>query len=88
MPACSAISFTSTIGPTTMNASREVSENCVRLAATNASASEQIAITTASAASASTASELDPATVSSTSRGTTVCNVAAVAAPMIRKPPA
>ena len=28
VPACSAMSFTSTIGPTTMNASRAVSENC------------------------------------------------------------
>ena len=37
-----------------MNASRAVSENCVRLAAMNASASEQIAITTARAASART----------------------------------
>ena len=53
VPACSAISFRSTIGPTTRNASRAVSENWVRLAATNASASEQIASITASSASAS-----------------------------------
>src|SRR4029453_15962729 len=88
VPACSAISFTSTIGPTTMNARRALSENWVRLAATKASASEQIAITTASAASARNATGPAPATASRTLRGTTVCRVAAVAAPTIREPPA
>lgn len=56
VPTCMAISFTSTIGPTTRKASREVSENCVRLDATKASASEQIARMTASRPSAGTAS--------------------------------
>src|SRR6266487_3101192 len=88
VPACKAMSFTSTIGPTTMNASRAVSENWVRLAATKASASEQIAITTASPASASSASGPAPATASRMLRGTTVWSVAAVAAPTIRNPPA
>src|SRR6266508_1631275 len=88
VPACKAMSFTSTIGPTTMNASRAVSENWVRLAATKASASEQIAITTASPASASSASGSAPATASRMLRGTTVWSVAAVAAPTIRNPPA
>ena len=56
-------------GPTTMNASRAVSENSVRLAATNASASEQMAITTASPARASTDSGPASATASRTVRG-------------------
>ena len=43
-------------GPTTMKASRAVSENCVRLAATKASASEQMARTTARRAEPETAS--------------------------------
>ena len=71
-----------------MKASRAVSENCVRLAATKASASEQMARMTASPASASTPSSPWPATLSSTERGTRVWRDAAVAAPMMRKPPA
>src|SRR5215211_379540 len=88
VPAWSAMSFTSTIGPTTMKARRDVSENCVRLAATNASASEQIAISTVRKARASTESAPDSDTVSRTLRGIAVCSVAAVAAPTIRSPPA
>jgi hypothetical protein len=71
-----------------MNARRAVSENCVKLAATNASASEQMASTTARPASASTPIAPWPATPSRIERGTNVCNDAAVAAPMTRKPPA
>src|SRR4029450_3137371 len=77
VPACRATSFMSTIGPTTMNARRALRENWVRLAATNASASEQIAITTARPASARNASGPAPATASRTPRGTTVCSAAA-----------
>ena len=51
-PACIANSFRSTIGPTTRNASRAVSENWLSDAATNASASEQMDSITASRASA------------------------------------
>ena len=56
VPACIAKSFRSTIGPTTRNASRAVSENWLSDAATNASASEQMDSITASRASASTES--------------------------------
>ena len=50
MPACIANSFTSTAGPTTRNTSRGSSGTIVMLAATNASASEHDASTTARAA--------------------------------------
>ena len=58
-------------------------------AATNASASEQIAMTTARPASARTAEQARCRRLRRRRvRGTTVCRVAAVAAPTIRKPPA
>src|SRR5262245_50705267 len=53
-PACMADSFTSTAGPTTRNTSRGSSGSMVRLAATNASASEHKASTTAKMAMVST----------------------------------
>jgi dienelactone hydrolase len=88
VPTCMAISLRSTIGPTTRNASRAVSENCDSDAATNASASEQIDSTTASTASASTDTTGLPATAASQLSGTTAFNVAAAAAPSTRKLPA
>src|SRR6266508_1278930 len=71
-----------------MNASRAVSENWVRLAATNASASEQIATMTASRPSSSAEISVLPATWPSHSRGTTTFSVAATAPPSTRNPPA
>src|SRR5215211_1772021 len=88
MPDCMAISFTSTAGPTTRKTSRAVSENSRRLAATNASASEQMANSTASPPRASTDSAGWSATASSSDRGTKTCNVAAAAAPTTSHPPA
>src|SRR5918999_3910244 len=71
VPAWRAVSFTSTAGPTTMKASRAVGENCTRLAATNASASEHTASSTASRPSVSTAPTPEPPRLSSSDRGTT-----------------
>src|SRR2546423_9241100 len=88
VPACNAISFTSTIGPTTRKASRAVRENSLSPSATNASASEQSASSTASSPRASTDSGPAPASESTTRRGTSVCNVAAAPAPITRNPPA
>src|SRR5215217_3179235 len=75
-PACMAISLTSTAGPTTRNTSRAVRENSRRLAATKASASEQMASNTASPPRANTDSTGWSATASSSERGTTTCRVA------------
>src|SRR3569833_2263933 len=54
VPACIADSLTSTAGPTTRNTSRGNSGSIVRLAATNAAASEHSASTTANSAMVST----------------------------------
>src|SRR5437773_2113 len=81
MPDCIAISLTSTAGPTTRKTSRAVSENSRRLAATNASASEQIASSTASPPRARAASAGWSATASTSDRGTSTWSVAAAAAP-------
>src|SRR6185436_15139145 len=51
-PVCMAISLRSTIGPTTRNTRRDVSENCDSEAATKASASLQMDSSTASTARA------------------------------------
>lgn len=88
VPVCSAISFRSTIGPTTMNVSRATGEKPDSEAATKASASEHTASSTASAARNSTDSQADPAKVSSTDRGTATLKVAAAMAPTTRNPPA
>ena len=77
----------SIIGPTTRNASRAVSENCVSPAATNASASEHTESTTARPAMNSTATGPEPPPLVKP-LGNTVWNVATSAAPMTRKPPA
>src|SRR6185503_18905361 len=87
-PACIANSFRSIIGPTTRNASRAVSENCDSDAATNASASEQIDNSTASAAMPSTDSAGVSATAWIQRGGTATLITAAAAAPMTRNPPA
>src|SRR5437763_10976424 len=88
VPACMANSFRSIIGPTTMNASFAVSENCDSEAATNASASEQIDRITARTASTSTDTTGSAATACSQPAGTTAFRVAAAIAPTTRKPPA
>src|SRR6266498_2261960 len=87
VPACKAMSFTSTIGPTTMNAVAGAGPLAL-LALAMPSCSEPAATTAGSPASASSASGPAPATASRMLRGTTVWSVAAVAAPTIRNPPA
>ena len=81
MPACIANSFASTAGPTTRNTSRGSSGTIVMLAATNASASEHNANTTARAAITTTPRTRCAAKCSNTHRGTTTCSAAAAAAP-------
>src|SRR4029453_9816037 len=80
-PDCMAISFTSTAGPTTKKPAGAVSETTPGRAATNASASEQMANPTASPPRASAASPGWSATASPSDRGTNTCRVAAAAAP-------
>ncbi len=70
-----------------MKASRAVGEKPVSEAATNASASEQTARTTARPARNSMDSQGEPEKVSSTERGTVTLKVAAAMAPSTRKPP-
>jgi len=86
--ACIANSFRSITGPTTRNASRAVSENWDRDAATNASASEQIDNNTARIARAGIDTTGLLAAVYSQVGGTTALTVAAAMAPTTRKPPA
>ena len=81
MPACIASSFTSTAGPTTINTSRGTSGTIVRLDATNASASEHNANTTARAAMTTTPKIKCAADVFEHPRGTKTCSAAAAAAP-------
>src|SRR5882757_4492665 len=88
VPAWRAISFRSTIGPTTMKTSRAVGEKPVREAATKASASLHTQSTTASTASSSTDSHGEPVKRSRMDLGTTMLNVAAAPAPRTRNPPA
>src|ERR1700730_2281867 len=78
-PACIADSFTSTAGPTTRNTSRGSSGSMVRLAATNASASEHSA-----SATVSTPTTRWPARCWNSQAGTSTRNVAAAAAPRTR----
>src|SRR5439155_1623265 len=85
VPDCNAISFRSTVGPTTMNASLAVGENCVKVAATNASASEHTHSTTAITARTGTPSKPpEPKEARSWGRRVT-CSVAVAAAPITRK---
>lgn len=88
MPTCIDMSFRSIMGPTTRKASRAVSENDVKLAATNASASEQMESTTASSASPRTASTGFPEIDSIHSVGIATFIAAAASPPTTRKPPA
>src|SRR5882757_2312205 len=81
MPACMAASFTSNAGPTTRNTSRGTSGSIVRLAATNASASEHSASTTASRPIVTTPTTRLPARCSKTHAGTKTRIAAAAAAP-------
>src|SRR6201999_4011512 len=84
IPDCIASSFTSTAGPTTMNTNRGTSGTIVRLDATNASASEHTASTTASAAMTATPKTKCAPTCSNTFGGTNTCSAAAAAASITR----
>ena len=82
------MSLRSIIGPTTRNASRAVSENCVRPAATNASASEHTDKHDGEAGHDQDG-ERAGASPAEDPFGATVCNVATTsAAPITRNPPA
>ena len=84
IPDCIANSLTSIAGPTTRKTSRGTNGTMVRLAATNASASEHNASTTASSAITSTPSSSCPARCAINQSGTTTCSAAAAAAPITR----
>src|SRR5581483_413762 len=81
IPACIANSLTSTAGPTTRNTNRGNNGSVVRLAATNASASEHRARTTASNAIITTAKTTCPVRPSKTHGGNNTRNAAAAAVP-------
>src|SRR6202035_4520878 len=81
IPVCIANSFTSTAGPTTRNTNRGTSGSIVKLDATNASASEHSANTTANSAMVTTPSTKCPARWVNTTGGTSTCMAAAAAAP-------
>ncbi|CAM5308160.1 hypothetical protein SCYAM73S_00832 [Streptomyces cyaneofuscatus] len=88
VPAWSAISLRSTIGPTTMNTSRATGEKPVSEAARKASASEHTDSRMASPARNSTDSQGESENVSSTDWGTATLKVAAAMAPTTTKPAA
>ena len=88
VPPCKATSFRSTIGPTTRNTNLDVIGNCEKLAATNASASEQMHNTTASTAITRIAVNGFDASESSTDGGTATLSTAAANPPTTKNPPA
>ena len=83
-PVCIATSLRSTAGPTTRNTSRGTNGTIVRLAATNASASEHSDNTNASTAMLMTPRKRCPAMCSNTHGGNIAWSSAAAAAPTTR----
>src|SRR5215207_8608770 len=85
-PDCSAMSLTSTAGPTTRNTSLGSNGSADSDAATNASASLHSASTTASTAITRMANSICPASESNTCGGTSTLSTAEVSAPSTRNP--